>query len=415
MAGQLNDSQSYWQATRSPTAWPNDPLPRHADLVVLGAGLLGLASAYWLARAGYRPLILERDIPAAGATGRNGGLLVAGTAESYPAAIARHGHETARAVWQLTLDNRALMRQVLADEAIACDYREPGHLTLALGATQHEAMARTVAALATDGFHAELLDRAQTQELLGTPLAGEVAGALFTPEDGVLHSARLLDGLAGAALRHGAQLHTGTGVLGIHAEAGGLRLETTRGPVIAARVLLAANAWLGELVPGWADLVRPVRGQALAYAPSAPVFHAGMGAALTPTGEYWQQTSGGAIVLGGCRAAAPSRDEGVRTQAPSAEVQSAIEGVLPRMFPQLADLQVAQRWAGLMAFTRDYLPIADEVPGLPGAWAVGGFCGHGMPFGLRLGQLLAAALTGAHPAELLPLRSGRPTLARSPV
>jgi glycine/D-amino acid oxidase-like deaminating enzyme len=383
--------------------------------VVLGAGLLGLASAYWLARAGYRPLILERGIPAAGATGRNGGLLVAGTAEAYPAAIARHGHETARAVWQLTLGNRALVRQVLADEAIGCDYREPGHLALALGAAQHDAMARTVAALAADGFRAELLGRAQAQELVGTPLGDEVVGALFTPEDGVLHSARLLDGLAGAALRHGAQLHTGTGVLSIHAEAGGLRLETTRGPVVAARVLLAANAWLGELVPGWADLVRPVRGQALAYAPSAEVFRAGMGAALTPTGEYWQQTPDGAIILGGCRAAAPGHDEGVRVQAPSAVVQSAIEGVLPRMFPQLASLQVAQRWAGLMAFTRDYLPIADEVPGLPGAWAVGGFCGHGMPFGLRLGQLLAAALTGAHPAELLPLRSGRPTLARSPV
>ncbi|KPV48086.1 FAD-dependent oxidoreductase, partial [Kouleothrix aurantiaca] len=130
MQGQANDSQSYWQATRSPAAWPHGPLPRHADLVVLGAGLLGLASAYWLARAGYRPLILERGMPAAGATGRNGGLLVAGTAEAYPAAIARHGHETARAVWQLTLGNRALVRQVLADEAIVCDYREPGHLTL---------------------------------------------------------------------------------------------------------------------------------------------------------------------------------------------------------------------------------------------------------------------------------------------
>ena len=70
------------------------------------------------------------------------------------------------------------------------------------------------------------------------------------------------------------------------------------------------------------------------------------------------------------------------------------------------------RWAGLMAFTADYLPVADRAPELPGVWVTGGFCGHGMPFGMRLGQLLAeAATTGVRPAELAPLRVDRPTLA----
>jgi glycine/D-amino acid oxidase-like deaminating enzyme len=67
-----------------------------------------------------------------------------------------------------------------------------------------------------------------------------------------------------------------------------------------------------------------------------------------------------------------------------------------------------------MAFTSDYTPIADRVPGIDAAWFVGGFCGHGMPFGMRVGQLLAeAAHTGTKPDALLPLRLDRPTLARS--
>lgn len=140
-----------------------------------------------------------------------------------------------------------------------------------------------------------------------------------------------------------------------------------------------------------------------------------MGAALTPTGEYWQQTPDGAIIPAGCRAAAPGHDEGCACKRPAPWCNPPSKACCRACFRQPASLQVAQRWAGLMAFTRDYLPIADEVPGLPGAWAVGGFCGHGMPSACGLGQLLAAALTGAHPAELLPLRSGRPTLARSPV
>jgi glycine/D-amino acid oxidase-like deaminating enzyme len=64
-----------------------------------------------------------------------------------------------------------------------------------------------------------------------------------------------------------------------------------------------------------------------------------------------------------------------------------------------------------MAFTRDHTPIADCIPGIPRAWFVGGFSGHGMPFGMRVGQLLAeAAINGNTPAELHALRLDRPTL-----
>ena len=90
---------------------------------------------------------------------------------------------------------------------------------------------------------------------------------------------------------------------------------------------------------------------------------------------------------------------------PTTEVQTALEQVLPRLFPALDGLRVAHHWAGLMAFTPDYLPIADRVPGTASMWVVGGFCGHGMPFGLRLGQLLAEAAThDVAPTALTPFR-----------
>ncbi len=74
-------------------------------------------------------------------------------------------------------------------------------------------------------------------------------------------------------------------------------------------------------------------------------------------------------------------------------------------------LRVAQRWAGSMTFTPDYLPIADIVPGMKSTWVVGGFPGHGMPFGMRLGQLPAESLMRRTVADaLLPFRLTRPTL-----
>lgn len=69
-----------------------------------------------------------------------------------------------------------------------------------------------------------------------------------------------------------------------------------------------------------------------------------------------------------------------------------------------------------MAFTADYLPIADAAPELPGVWVTGGYCGHGMPLGPRAGQLLAdAAVSGETPALLHPLRIGRDTLVNAAV
>jgi glycine/D-amino acid oxidase-like deaminating enzyme len=144
--------ESFWQATGPAAIRPPGELPATADVLLIGGGLLGAASAYWLARAGVAAVLIEQSALAAGASGRNGGFMVAGTAERYPAAIARLGHATAREVWQLTLDSRALLRQVLAEEAIECDYREPGNLELALGEEQLVELADTVAGRRAPGI-----------------------------------------------------------------------------------------------------------------------------------------------------------------------------------------------------------------------------------------------------------------------
>jgi glycine/D-amino acid oxidase-like deaminating enzyme len=408
----INDDvpASYWQLDAGPTGVRFAELPATAEIAVLGGGLLGVCTAYWLARSGARPVLLEREWPGYGATGRNGGFLTAGTAEGYPNAITRLGHAAAHAIWRLTLENRALMRLVLAEEAIDCDYREPGHVSLALGDEQLAEVQRTAAALAADGFGGDVLDRAQVQELVSTPLGPLISGALYSAGSGLLHSARFIDGLAQAAVQHGTRIVRAE-VAEIVQNGAGARVTTNAGMLDARALVVAANAWTGRVLPQLAGVVTPVRGQVLSHAPLPRVFEVGLGAGHTATGEYWQQTPGGAIVLGGCRAVAPNRDVGEWRMAPTAIVQEAIEGVLPALFPQLSGLRVEQRWAGLMGFTPDYLPIADRAPQTPAAWVTGGFCGHGMPFGMRLGQLLAeAALHDRAPAALAPLRLNRPSL-----
>lgn len=401
---------SYWHET-APQLVLSPDLPTRVDVAVIGGGLLGASTCYWLARGRADVVLLERNAPAYGATGRNGGFVAVGTAESYPDAIARLGHETARAVWTFTLENRALLRQVLAEEEIACDYREPGSLHMSLGDEQYAALERTVAAMRADGFAADLLDRTQVQSSIGTPLSLDITGGEFLPGNGLVHSARLVQGLLQAAMRHGAKAALAE-VTQLVPDGTGIRIETSQGISVHARsVAIAVNPWTGELLPAVAPFITPVRGQVLAYAPSAPVFQMGMAASMTRTGEYWQQTVDGSIVVGGCRDFAQGHDVNVRTIFPTPEVQTPLEQVIPHLFPALSDLRVKRRWAGLMGFTRDYIPIVDAVPHLPGAWFVGGFSGHGMPFGIRLGQLLSeAAMSGVKPDALELLRLERPTL-----
>ena len=402
--------RSYWHATATPPVL-DDPLPSSADVVVVGGGLLGCWTAYWLARAGVTVTLVERTMIGWGATGRNGGFVGSGTAVGYGDAIARYGHDTARDLWQLTLDGQGLAGRTIAEEGIDCDYRAPGILSLAIEDSQLDEMGRDIAAMRADGFDGDLLDQAGAQSLIGTPLGREIiGGGFFSREGGQLHSLRYLGGLAAAARLHGARL-CHAGVTGLATDGDGTRVETSVGPVHAGRVVVAVNAWTDELVPALAGTIVPTRGQILAYEPIPPVFTTGVAASITPTGEYWQQTPDGTIVIGGCRADATDGDMGVRELTPTPDVTAAIEAVLPRLFPELMGLHVARRWAGPMAFTSDYLPIAGAAPDLPGVWFVGGFCGHGMPYGPRLGQLLAeAATTGTTPAALAPLRLDRPTL-----
>jgi glycine/D-amino acid oxidase-like deaminating enzyme len=408
-AGHAAEPRSYWHVTAPPPV-PSDPLPDAADVVVIGGGLLGSWTAYWLARNGASVTLIERTAISWGATGRNGGFVRAGTSEGYAGTVARLGRDAAHAIWQLTEEGQALVRQVVDEEGIDCDYRTPGTLNLALTDESLAQMRQGLDVMQADGLPGALLDRQGVQELIKTPLGPEITGGLYFSDGGLLHSARYLAGIAQAAQRHGARLCLAD-VSGLTSTEGGTLVQTSRGVVRAGRVIVAVNAWTDELVPGLAGKVVPVRGQILSYDPLPTVFTTGVGASVAPTGEYWQQTLDGSIVIGGCRADAPHGDVGVREPVPTPDVIASIERVLPRLFPQLAGLQVAHRWAGLMAFTADYLPVADAAPDLPGVWVAGGFCGHGMPYGPRLGQLLAeAALIGTTPAKLAPLRIDRPTL-----
>ena len=235
---------SYWQETVTHAPLSTDH-PSKIDVAIIGGGLLGAATCYWLAQAGVAAVLLERSMLAYGATGHNGGFVSIGPAESYPDAITRVGHETAHRVLKMTLENQVLLRQVLAEEEIDCDYREPGALSLACSEEHYVNLARDVATLHADGLAAKLLDRQQAQELIGAPLGREIIGGKFFPEQGAIHPIRLVQGLMKASERLGAHTYRAT-VVQLAPDNGGVRIQTA-GLISIGLVCLRARCIEGVL------------------------------------------------------------------------------------------------------------------------------------------------------------------------
>jgi len=377
---------SYWQDTHRNRA-PLHELVKEADVVVVGGGVHGACAAYWLARRGVRPVVLERGLPAHGASGRNGGLCVTGPANDYAALVAQSGRARARAILLDTLAGYRMLGEALAEEKIDAAWRPHGSVSIALSDEEMEGMRASAALMKEDGLRVEAVDATQLRRWFAVEPAADVVGGVFNADAGQLHSGDLVHGLLTAAVRHGARVCTGVEVRAFEPDPAGVRIYTEQGDVRAGAVCMSANAWSAQLVPALRDIIVPVRGQALSYAASPRAFDVGVGVSTTPTGEYGQQLPGGEIVFGGCRTLAPGRDVGSYEVDASAE-QRSLEGVLPRLFPEIALGEVTRRWSGTMAFTPDHNPMIGRIGGIPLFYS-GGFSGHGMPFAMRFGEWLA--------------------------
>jgi glycine/D-amino acid oxidase-like deaminating enzyme len=409
-------SYSYWQRTSDRSTISSADLPATSDVVIIGAGVHGASATYYAATlaksTGQRVTLIEQELPAYGASGRNGGFVSTGTADSYANTAKRVGRDVAKHILHLSIRTRGLIDDVLKKENIACDYRVSGKINYALSESTYASMSQSADMMREDGLDIEMLKHSDLQKLIGTPLSEEIEGGKYVGKDGLLHSAKMVVGLVAAAQRHGATICLNTQVIGLATEGNRVRVKTNHGDVSAGSVIITVNAWSNRVLPKLKNIITPVRGQVLTYEPIAPTLQQGMGVEVTPTGEYWQQTPDGSILIGGCRADAPDREWDRLEDGLHETVQTSIERVIPRLFPRLNNLKVSQRWSGPMAFTPDYLPVIDKASELPNTWVSGGYCGHGMTFGLPFGELLAtAALTGTTPSDLVPFRLSRPSLS----
>jgi gamma-glutamylputrescine oxidase len=384
----------------APSLWlTRGDAPEAVETVVIGAGIVGLSTAYWLTRAGRRPLVIDADGIASHASGRNAGYLMTGTAEPYTRLVQEIGEAAAFRLWDLSRENRELLRGELLDSGrIDCEFTPEGGWIAAMAdhPGQEQELRESGERLVALGLLLEWREAAEVRRASGCDRLG---GALFQPRDGGLDPARLCRGIARLIVQAGGEVRTGTCVRRLEPEGGRVRIVTDGGHLLAERVVLALNAYAPALIPHLHGEIRPVRGQMLATSPGSRDLH---GIWYMNDGyEYFRQLPDGTLVLGGCRRLARDTEVGYE-EMPTARIQGALEGFLHEAFPHLAGRPIRHRWAGIMGFTQDGLPRTGEVPGVPGAIYAAGFNGHGMSLGFATGKWLAGRVAGEGPERLFP-------------
>lgn len=381
--------------------YPTRNVPRTADVVVVGGGLIGVAIGLGLASSGRRPVLIDRHRVAGGASGSNGGLLIPGAPESLPDLIERWGPTVARRIRGAYENGAARLVEWIMDLDLACQWRGEGALRVATSGQEARELAREAALLAEAGCRgswAEAADLTRWMPGAGDRLPPGLHGALVLPGGGPLHSGLLVTGLAaraadsGLTIVHEAAAHRVTE--GPH----GALVRTPRGSISTDAVVVATNAWLADLVPGVGAGVTPVRGQVLATQPlpAATVWGAW---SLNHGYEYLQQLPDGRIVAGGMRWTANDREVGRSSPAVNDDVQGRILRWLRGMFPHL-EVEADRRWAGIMGWTADRLPLVGRVPECQRLSVAGGFNGHGLPAAPFVADIITALVNSDEVPEV---------------
>ena len=356
---------SYWLAE------PALELPRGTgsgpvDVGIVGAGVTGCACALELAEAGLRVRVVDARKVAEGASGRNGGFALRGTAASYDQVVASFGRDQALALWQWTEAELQAMGELAGDA-----FRRLGSLRLAADAEEREDLRDEIEALWADGLEAEWIDAP------GGPLAGRFTAAIRHPTDAGLQPARMVRRLAARAMEAGAEILEG-------------RQVTDTGELGAERVVVATDGYPSGLLGDLEGLIVPTRGQVIATEPLAERLfempHYGRHGF-----DYWHQAADGRIVAGGFRDVSLDQ-EFTADEELTDPVQRALSTFVNDLVGR--ELRVDYRWAGIFGLVLDFLPVVGEVPGLPGTWVAGGYSGHGNVLGFACGRLAARAILG---------------------
>ena len=324
------------------------------DVAVVGGGLVGVATAWGLAREGCRVVVLDEGDRAVRASRGNFALV---WVQSKGLGLPEY------AGWTIRSSNAwGGFAQTLKEETgLDVSFQRPGGFHLALSERELEARANVLKRLHNPpgiaDYKTEIMDRSQVAKML-PDIGPEVVGGSFCPLDGHVNSLRLYRTLHTAINARGVTYLPSQRVENITREGGEFRLTTAKGEIRAAKVALAAGNTNMHLAPmvGLEAPMKPERGQIVVTERLRPF--------LNHPVVTLRQTDEGTVMIG------DSKEESVDPSGLTLGVGATEAERAVRMFPLLANVNVVRTWSAIRVMTQDGFPIYDESETHPGAFTV---------------------------------------------
>lgn len=405
----------YWLANRRASPSPGLERNIHCDVVIVGGGLTGLWTALFLKELSPNTeiVLLEANVLAYGASGRNAGMLSETVDHTHALAIQHFGEDDARRLALLGQKNVDDMAAWLGRKGIDCDLELTGRLMVALTEGQLAECARTVATVERLGVtNHRLLTAAEVRARLDSPL---YLGGVHVAGGGILNPVKLVDGLRREAERLGVRIVEQYMVDSVRRNAHGVVVHAARGTLHAARMVLATNAYSHHLFPQLLRRFIPLYDYILVSDPVSAAQLATIGWAgregVTDGRtffNYYRLTRDDRILWGTSEATYyPGNEVGPSHDHSPGHYQS-LRASFERHFPRFGPIEFPYAWGGPIAATTRMTPFFGSLERGRVVYGLG-YTGHGLGTTRLAGQILAH-LVLERPSDLtrLPLVTHRP-------
>ena len=398
--------KSIWAAT-APERNATAPLSgvNETDVAVIGAGFTGLSAAIEVARRGNSVTVLEAKAAGWGASGRNNGQVIPILTSAEPDIwVSRYGAAGERMV-DLIGNSADILFGLVREFDMKAEAEQNGWFQPAHSPGRVKLSQKRVDAWQRFGFPAELKNAAETREILGTDFW---YGGMFNPTGGHVNPLALAREMARAAESLGAVIHEQSPVTSFERQGAQWVINTAQGTLKARALILATNAYTGELAPRLAPrLARsivPVLSWQMATEPVGDNFRTkilpGRQAVSDTRGDlrFFRYDARNRLITGGAVIGEFDVENRVRRKA-------ALR--LAEAFPELGVPEMTHVWSGYIGMNWDRFPRIHRLG--DNGWAWIGCNGRGVALGTALGRELARAATGQPESELaLPVTEPKP-------
>lgn len=387
-------SPSFWL---HPAPTPGPPLTDHikADVVIIGAGYMGLSCALELQRRGVEAVVVEAEYAGFGASGRNAGQLTPTIGKDLPSVFRAYGRETGGALARLADEAVEFTESVIESRGIECDYVPSGTVVAGL----HPGQEKKLKQACSDGIElGAQLEWLTTEQMDERDLPKFIACGYREKRGGVMNPGKYVRGLHDAVVEAGIQLYEQSPVTKIEETGERVRVHTAGGSVEAGSALLATNAY-GPVMGFLRRLILPltvamIATELLTDEQKARVGWSGGEGIYTAheSLESYRWTADGRIAFG-------SRPVRYRwqTKIPVDDDPrhfANVERQFRMRFPELPEVGFEYHWAGPLAFPLNFLPSMGRVRGRKHLHYAIGCVGHGLAMSSHLGTLAASMVIG---------------------